>query len=158
MMPGTARSPERVSPLEASSRLAATRASVILSHTGDNLKIAGDRLLEELPVGRHDPIPAWKLAVRLGTSRRQVAKLVEDLIDRGVLVGSTCNGERAGYFIAADPEDVEAGTRHIRSRALAMLVRLRKLRKIAERDFGFQTATLFDLETLSADDNPVRGR
>jgi biotin operon repressor len=106
-------------------------------------------LWSELPLGRHDPIPGRVLAARLGISERMVRALVEELIDRGSLVGSVL-GDRPGYFRIDDLEDLRVGTSHLISRARALHVRIGRLRRSAQRQFvdqaEQQVLSLFELD------------
>ncbi len=107
-------------------------------------------LLGRLPTGRSAAIRGGDLAGELGISERTLRGLVDELIDRGWLVGSTCSGERPGYFLCRDFADVEAGCAHLVSRARALGVRVARMRAAAEATFGDHVATLFDLEDLSS--------
>lgn len=87
------------------------------------------------------------MAAELGVSSRAVGELVAEAIEQGALIGSTCNGQRAGYFLVTNMEDLEFGTRHIRHRALGCLRRIRLLRKAAAERFAEgEVQRLFDLE------------
>lgn len=110
-----------------------------------------DLLLSVLHHGRCNAQSAKDLAFVLGCSERTVGQLAAELIDDGVLIGSSCDAERHGYFLIEDLDDLEIGTAHIRSRALASLQRVSKLRHAAAARFGEQeTLRLFDLKEVSA--------
>ena len=108
------------------------------------------RLWSRLPTGRDFAIRGADLAAALGVSERTIRSLVDELIDRGYIVGSVCSGERPGYFICRDLDDVEVGTGHLVSRAKALHVRVAKLRRAAEATFGPEVWTLFDLDEVDA--------
>lgn len=103
-------------------------------------------LAARLPLGISRALPADVLAADLGVSRRTVGALIAELIDRGSLIGSTCHPDGPGYFIPASREELEEGTRHIVSRARASFTRVAKLRRAAERVFGPEVLTLFDID------------
>lgn len=107
------------------------------------------RLTSFLGVGRALAVPATDLAAHLEVNERTVGALVAELIDRGWLIGSTCSGDRPGYFLIADELDLDVGTRHIRSRAISSLQRVSILRRNARDHFSAETvARLFDVEGL----------
>lgn len=101
-----------------------------------------------LPVGHASAIRAPDLAADLGVSERMVRVIVAELCDRGYLVGSVTSGDRPGYFMVADLADLNVGTAHLRSRALAMLARYRAVRTNAFERFGPEALRLFDLEEV----------
>jgi DNA-binding IscR family transcriptional regulator len=101
-----------------------------------------------LPAGRDQAIRASDLAAVLGVSERTVGALVAELIDSGFVIGSTCSGERPGYFLCQDFEDVRVGTAHIVARASESWRRVRKLRANAIEAIGPGTAPLFDLQDV----------
>jgi hypothetical protein len=109
-----------------------------------------DDLLTLLPAGRRSAIPARVLASYLGVTTRTVAQLVNELVERGVLVGSSC-GSRSGYFLIVSIEDLERGIAHIRARALASLHRWSVVRTAALEHFRERQGdvlTLFDLSEV----------
>jgi hypothetical protein len=97
-----------------------------------------DYLLPLLGRGSSNAVPASELAADLGVGERMVGALAAELIERGVLVGSSCEAGRHGYFLITSLEDLDVGTRHYRSRAVASLRRARLLRDAAVREFGNQ--------------------
>lgn len=104
-------------------------------------------LRSRLPVGRAHPVSGATLAADLGVSERTVRELVGELVDRGVLVGSTCSGALAGYFLIDSPEDLQLGLRHLRSRAVSLFHRWSALKRAAEAQFSqHEVLRLFDLE------------
>lgn len=111
------------------------------------------RLEALLPTGWDNARSAAALSDALGCSQRKVGELAASLVDRGVLVGSTCNAGHHGYFLIDNEEDLEVGTQHIRSRAIASLVRIRNLRTAAAQRFGEGKALrLFDLALLDLEE------
>ncbi len=96
-------------------------------------------------VGHEAPLPARILAGMMDVSERRVGALVAELRKAGYLVGSTC-GPDAGYFRCHNAEDVRRGMGHIIARASQSLAVVRAVQRTAEREFGPQTASLFDLE------------
>jgi DNA-binding IscR family transcriptional regulator len=97
-----------------------------------------DRLLMLLPAGRGTPVQAGDLALRMGISERMVRQLVDALIDRGHLVGSSTGsaGRGAGYFLVRDEEDLRVGTAHLISRARSLFSRVSRLRASAAEQFA----------------------
>jgi len=108
-----------------------------------------EQLRSALGRGRASAIQGSVLAAQLNVSERTIRELAGELIDHGVLVGSTCSGERAGYFLIQDRKDLELATRHLIPRAKALFTRVARLRRAAEVAFGPEVLTLFDLEEAS---------
>jgi hypothetical protein len=77
----------------------------VTAYTARLVEILGTR-----GVGRAHPVPTKTLAGQLGVQARVIGELVAEAIEEGALIGSTCNGSRAGYFIVRDWEDLTAGT------------------------------------------------
>jgi hypothetical protein len=109
-----------------------------------SIEVAPVDLLARLGAGRETALRASELGAELGVSERTVGALAAALIDEGYLVGSTC-GSTPGYFLITNEAELEEGTRHIRSRAIASLARLSKLRSTAKAALGPQTEALFDV-------------
>lgn len=107
------------------------------------------RILEADGRGRESALPAPILASRVGLSVREVQTLALELIDSGIVLGSSCVPGRHGLFLCQDLADLEAGTRHIVSRAVNSLRRVRTLKRAAQEQFGPQALRLFDLEEAS---------
>lgn len=116
----------------------------------DSLADRLERLLTEEASGRARAKPSGWFTFRLGVSPRVLQVLVGMLIDRGQLVGSSCDSEHPGYFLILDEDDLIAGTAHIRSRALSSLARVSRLKRAAEAKFGAESARLFDLSEVGA--------
>src|SRR3954470_11599128 len=91
------------------------------------------RLRQGLGRGRASAMPGSILAGQLGVAERTIRALVEELRDRGVLVGSTTSG---GYFLIVSREDLEVGTSHLRSRALSLLHTFGAVRRAAMAQFA----------------------
>lgn len=81
-------------------------------------------------------IPEWKenavsrevLATRLGLPDRTVRKLIEEARDRGELI---CNdGDGEGYYRSYDIGQIERQYRVDRARAMAVLKRLKTMRRM----------------------------
>lgn len=107
-----------------------------------------DQLLVLLPQGRALAMSAAEIAGTLHLSTREVGALVAELIDDGHAVGSACT-EPFGYFRCVTSEDVEQGSHHIRSRAMASLVRLAAFRKAAAPLLTPNQLAMFDVEAAS---------
>jgi hypothetical protein len=104
-------------------------------------------LHDELRIGLDRARRGADLADTLGVNERTIRALVGELIDHGVLVASVCSGSSPGYFLPASEEEADLGTKHLRSRALAMLRRYRLARLAAETSFGEDVALrLFPLD------------
>lgn len=122
-----------------------------------NLPTATDplahRVMACLRYGKAAPTPAKEIADTVGISPRQVGAIIADLIDDGILIGSLCESGHHGYFLPRTVDDLETGVSHIVSRAAKSFQRVRRLRRAAERQFGQEVLTLFDLD---ADAGAVR--
>lgn len=110
-----------------------------------------DRLLGNLHAllgpGPSEGISGRDLAEALEVSERTIRELTNELIDRGFPVGSS---PAHGYFLLDTSYDFDLGTRHLRSRALSMLSRVKKLRAIAAlSNVEPDVLRLFDLEEVS---------
>jgi hypothetical protein len=126
---------------------------VALEHellTGAPGKARAEDLLEALsallPRGRGNAVKASFIGSRLGVSERTVRALVDDLIDRGVPVGSSSSASEGGYFICRDRDDFDAAARNLRPRALAIVHRWSVLQKAATEALGTEALRLFDLD------------
>jgi hypothetical protein len=106
-------------------------------------------LLQARARGRRSPLPSRVIAAELGVSQRDVGTLVAEAIERGAVIGSSCQAARPGYFWIVDPQDLEPGVGHIVARAAACFRRVRVLRRAVEARFGPQPQ-LFDLEDPDA--------
>jgi hypothetical protein len=94
-------------------------------------------VLPLLPRGRANAISMRALSSRSGVPPRKVQEAVVGLIARGVPIGSVTRAP-AGFFICETEEDVAVAARHLRSKAMAVLVRLRAFRFAAEASVGVQ--------------------
>lgn len=84
-------------------------------------------LRSRLRVGWQSPTSGRVLSQDMGISERTLRELVNELIDRGHAVGSS----QDGYFIMQSDFDFDIGTRHLRARAMSLLVRVKKVRQVA---------------------------
>jgi len=81
----------------------------------------------------------------LGISSRELRDPIPtELLRDGVLLCSDSSGQR-GYFIPVNRKEFEIGTRHLRSRAMIMLHRLKLADKLAEESFGIEQTQLFEV-------------
>lgn len=95
-----------------------------------------DQVIALLPVGRENAVTAKQLAHELGTTTRNVGLLIEEaIVIDGYVIGSLC-GERHGYFLIRDEEDLKAGVGHTVKRAAASFKRVRAL----ERNYAAMNA------------------
>ena len=78
-------------------------------------------------IGRERGITARHLCARLNVSERQVRSLISEARENGYGV---CGTPRAGYFIAANAEELEETCKFLRCRALHSLTLESVLRKI----------------------------
>lgn len=69
-------------------------------------------------IGKANGVTASGLATALGTTTRAVRHLVTELREEGMAV---CGHPATGYFIAANPEELEATCAFLRSRAMHSL-------------------------------------
>jgi hypothetical protein len=107
-----------------------------------------DHLAEILPEGRANAVGAEPLARELRVDVRTLQQLVVEAIEHGVLIGSAAS-EPFGYFLIVSEADLEAGTAHLRARALSCLRRWSRVRKLAREKFDEPVvARLFDLEQV----------
>ena len=84
-----------------------------------------------IPTGKENAITRSDLARLLGMTDRAVRKEIELARERGELI---CN-EGTGYFLAEDIGQIERQYRVDRARALAVLKRLKTMRRML-RDAG----------------------
>ena len=81
-----------------------------------------------IPEGKENAITRPELARVLGMTDRAVRKEIELARDRGALI---CNdGDGAGYYMARDIGQIERQYRTDRARALAVLKRLKTMRRM----------------------------
>jgi hypothetical protein len=112
----------------------------------DDQEFLLSQFIARLPTGRAHVISANDFAWDMGISKRKVGQLAERAImERGYAVGSLC-GEDHGYFLIApnDREDLEQGVAHSMKRAVAILTRVRALRRNYMAMPGALQTTIFD--------------
>lgn len=81
-----------------------------------------------IPEGKENSVSREVLATRLGLPDRTVRKLIEEARDRGELI---CNdGDGEGYYRSYDIGQIERQYRTDRARALAVLKRLKTMRRM----------------------------
>jgi len=81
--------------------------------------------------GRQNARGADLLAELTGIHRRHVEKLVRRLIDtHDVFIGSSC-GKPCGYYLIADPAEIEEVYASLRHRGIEVLRRAAKLKKLS---------------------------
>ena len=108
-------------------------------------------VLRRLPSGHAHAVSSRQLASEIGCSRRTVGQAVAALIEQAHVIGSTCDGPNAGYFICSDLDDLAIGTAHIIARAKRSFVRVAALRRAASAQFSeVEVLHLFALEEVSA--------
>lgn len=78
-------------------------------------------------VGRERGVPCAAIAAELHIPERRVREFVSELREEGVAV---CGHPTTGYYIAAEPEDIERTCAFLRARAMHSLVLEARLRKI----------------------------
>ncbi len=88
-----------------------------------------DQLLTVLSrhIGRGNGIRVNRLAVMLDTKERNIRTLVSQLRDDG---NAICGTPRDGYYIAANPDELEQTCTFLRDRAMHSLRLESRLRKI----------------------------
>ncbi len=88
-----------------------------------------DQLLAllSLHIGEANGITAEQITLATGVPKRRVRTMVSELRLDGVAV---CGHPRDGYYIAANPEEVERTCAFLRSRALHSLTLESKLRHV----------------------------
>lgn len=81
-----------------------------------------------IPEGKENAVSREVLSTRLGLPDRTVRKLIEDARDRGELI---CNdGDGEGYYRSYDIGQIERQYRVDRARALAVMKRLKTMRRM----------------------------
>ena len=81
-----------------------------------------------IPEGKKNAVSREVLATRLGLPDRTVRKLIEEARDRGELI---CNdGDGEGYYRSYDIGQIERQYRVDRARAMAVLKRLKTMRRM----------------------------
>lgn len=81
-----------------------------------------------IPEGKENAVSREVLATRLGLPDRTVRKLIEEARDRGELI---CNdGDGEGYYRSYDICQIERQYRVDKSRALAVMKRLKTMRRM----------------------------
>lgn len=106
------------------------------------MSLQREQLVAMLGTGREHAISANDLSYALNISTREVGAIVADLIEDGYCIGSLC-GERHGYFLVRDAEDLTAGVAHIVHRAAASFARVRALQRNYERMPNHEQTSLF---------------
>ncbi|MEW5905127.1 MAG: hypothetical protein AB1722_12390 [Pseudomonadota bacterium] len=88
-----------------------------------------DQLLTLLSrhIGKGNGIGVKQIAQQLGIQERHARSLVSDLRDEGHAI---CGTPKAGYYIAANPEELEETCTFLRDRALHSLRLESRLRRI----------------------------
>ena len=81
-----------------------------------------------IPEGKENAVSREVLATRLGLPDRTVRKLIEEARDRGELICNDGNGE--GYYRSYDICQIERQYRVDRARAMAVLKRLKTMRRM----------------------------
>lgn len=85
-------------------------------------------IVDFIPEGKANAIPRHELARVLGMTDRAVRKAIEEARDKGELI---CNdGDGEGYYIACEIEEINRQYRTDRARALAVLKRLKTMRRM----------------------------
>jgi|GEM_PF-2841324 len=84
---------------------------------------------------RSNPIARTELAELVGISGREIQDVVRRLImDYGQLIGSSTDARNPGYYMIADIKEADKVCHSLRRRALKILVRVAKIRKISVRE------------------------
>ncbi len=108
---------------------------------------AKESLAVLIPRGRGNAVKASFLASRLGCSERTIRALVDELIDDGYLIGSSC-GVVSGYFTVGDREDLAVAIGNLRPRVRALVERWDRLQANATARFGPEALRLFELSEV----------
>lgn len=82
-------------------------------------------------IGAQNGLTAARISSTLNITMRRVRSLVSELREEGTAV---CGHPRAGYYIAATPEELEETCLFLRNRALHSLMLESRLRKMALED------------------------
>ena len=88
--------------------------------------------------GRPNAIPRVMLAGLVRIPTRVLEKQIKALVEtHGYLIGSATNKKHkgqavpSGYYIPTDPDEVDMVVAQLKSRAMSLLVRISKIKKIA---------------------------
>lgn len=73
-------------------------------------------IFEMLAAGPANAISATHLARVLGVHKRDVSKMIERERREGRPICATCNSENPGYFLPADPEEMQDYINRLRHR------------------------------------------
>ena len=85
-----------------------------------------------IPDGKENAVSREVLATRLGLPDRTVRKLIEEARDRGELI---CNdGDGEGYYRSYDIGQIERQYRVDRARSMAVLKRLKTMRRMLSEE------------------------
>lgn len=101
--------------------------------------------LESHCTGRNHAINAERLAFELGMiEKRMLRQLIHELRESGECILSVSQ-KPGGYFMPADPSEIEAGTREFVSRTIELRKAGKGIRQGLERRFGNQLKLPVDL-------------
>lgn len=98
--------------------------------------------------GKDNPVPRLEVAAMSGLTGREVQKSVRRLImDYGKNIGSSCNNKKPGYYMNSNLQETQESIEKQTKRALKVLARVAKQKKIGLREFLNQ----LDLGLLTAE-------
>lgn len=84
------------------------------------------KVLAAIPFHKENAIDRFALAEKVGLSDRQTRKIIEELRGHGYFILNDQDGK--GYYRSYDPEEIYRAYRQERSRALAILRRMKEMR------------------------------
>ena len=93
----------------------------------EKLSVEAQLVVGLIPAGKENAIPRPWLAARAGMTDRIVRKHIAEAIEAGEFVMNDQDG--AGYYIADDLDDVERRYRQEKARAIAILKKLKAMRR-----------------------------
>lgn len=85
-------------------------------------------IAQTIPFGRENAVRRDTLATMLGTSDRQMRKMLQAAREEGVIILNAQDGR--GYYQSADIDEMTAQYRQDTARAMSILQRRKALRKI----------------------------
>lgn len=107
-----------------------------------------------IPPGRRRAISKEELGRATGLPVRRAREVVEHLVTaHGLLIGSSTERDRGGYFRIVDEEDLTVAVRHLKPRAVSIFRRLTALERAASLQFDRQLR-LFPAEVFNLASGP----
>ena len=87
-----------------------------------------DHLIATIPFGKENAIDRFALAEKLNTTDRRARQLIEEARNAGLFILN--DGDGRGYYQSTNLDEMERCYRADRARALSILKRQKKMRKV----------------------------